>query len=59
MDRTSRNEGLSLWYRFRWRVQYILVNVFGPARLGDDNDPAAVLRQERQDKVEQAHRERS
>jgi hypothetical protein len=59
MDRTSRNEGLSLWYRFRWRVQYILVNVFGPARLGDDNDPAAVLRQERQDKVEQAHRDRS
>ena len=32
MDRTSRNEGLSLWYRFRWRVRYILVNVFGPAR---------------------------
>ncbi len=59
MDRTSRNEGLSLWYRFRWRVQYILVNVFGPARLGDDNDPAAVLRQARQDKVDQAHRERS
>jgi hypothetical protein len=59
MDRTSRNEGLSLWYRFRWRVRYILVNVFGPARLGDDNDPAAALRRERQDKVEQAHRARS
>jgi len=57
MDRTSRNEGLSLWYRFRWRVQYILVNVFGPARLGDDNDPAAALRRERQDKVERARRE--
>ena len=59
MDRSSRNEGLSLWYRFRWRVQYILVNVFGPARLGDDNDPAAMLRRERQDKVEQARRARS
>ncbi len=57
MGRTSRNEGLSLWYRFRWRVRYILVNVFGPARLGDDNDPAAALRRERQDKVEQARRE--
>ncbi len=56
MDRTSRNEGLSHWYRFRWRVRYILVNVFGPARRGDDNDPAA-LRRERQDKVEQARRE--
>ena len=56
MDRTSRNEGLSLWYRFRWRVRYILVNVFGPARLGDDNDPAAALRRERQERVEQAHR---
>jgi hypothetical protein len=59
MDRTSRNEGLSHWYRFSWRVRYIGVNVFGPARLGDDNDPAAMLRRERQDKVEQAHRARS
>ena len=59
MDRTSRNEGLSLWYRFRWRVRYILVNVFGPARLGDDTDPAAMLSRERQDKVEQARRARS
>jgi hypothetical protein len=59
MDRTSRNEGLSLWYRFRWRVRYILVNVFGPARLGDDNDPAAALRRERQEKVERAHRAHS
>ena len=52
MDRSSRNEGLSLWYRFSWRVRYMLVNVFGPARLGDDNDPAAVMRQERQARVD-------
>jgi len=56
MGKTSRNEGLGLWYRFRWRVRYILVNVFGPARLGDDDDPAAELRRERQARIDQAHR---
>jgi hypothetical protein len=58
MNATSQNEGLSLWYRFGWRVRYILVNVFGPAQLAD-HDPSAELRRERQAKVEQARRSRS
>jgi hypothetical protein len=58
MNATSQNEGLSLWYRFGWRVRYILVNVFGPAQLAD-HDPSAELRRERQARVEQARRARS
>jgi hypothetical protein len=58
MNATSQNEGLSLWYRFGWRVRYILVNIFGPAQLAD-HDPSAELRRERQAKVEQARRSRS
>ena len=58
MNATSQNEGLSLWYRFRWRVRYILVNIFGPAQLAD-HDPSAELRRERQARVEQARRSRS
>jgi len=54
MARSSHNEGLSLWYRFSWRIRYIFVNVFGPARLGDDIDPAAMMRQERQARVDRA-----
>jgi hypothetical protein len=55
MNATSQNEGLSLWYRFGWRVRYILVNIFGPAQLAD-HDPSNELRRERQAKVEQARR---
>jgi hypothetical protein len=58
MHTTSRNEGLSLWYRFGWRVRYILLNIFGPAQLGD-HDPSTELRRERQARVEQARRSRS
>jgi hypothetical protein len=58
MKATSHHQGLSLWYRFGWRVRYILVNVFGPAQLAD-HDPSTELRQERQAKVEQARRSRS
>jgi len=58
MNATSQNEGLSLWYRFGWRVRYILVNIFGPAQLAD-HDPSAELRRERQAKGEQARRSRS
>jgi hypothetical protein len=54
MDRTTSNEGLSHWYRFGWRVRYILLNVFGPAQLGDDNDPSTALRRERQARVDRA-----
>ncbi len=58
MHTASQNEGLSLWYRFGWRVRYILLNIFGPAQLGD-HDPSTELRRERQARAEQARRSRS
>ena len=38
MDQHDR-EGLSLGYRFIWRLKYVGMHVFGPAQLGDDSDP--------------------
>lgn len=45
------DEGLSLWYRFGWRVRYALNGVFGPAQLGTTDDPQSRLRAERAEKV--------
>ncbi|MGB7817648.1 MAG: hypothetical protein WBL35_02785 [Ornithinibacter sp.] len=44
-------EGLSLRYRFVWRVRYVLTSVFGPAQLGTTDDPQSRLRRERAEKV--------
>lgn len=52
------SEGLSLGYRFGWRVRYALTSVFGPAQLGTDEDPQQRLRRERERRVEQARQER-
>jgi hypothetical protein len=66
MSRTTENEGLSLGYRFMWRLRYAGLHVFGPAQLGDERDPQRRLERERAAKVEAAraarlgggHRER-
>lgn len=50
MARPDR-EVLSLGYRFRWRLRYILLSVFGPAQLGTQEDPQSRLRREREAKV--------
>jgi hypothetical protein len=34
-----RNEGLSLAYRFFWKLEWVLLHVYGPAQLGDAHDP--------------------
>ncbi len=50
-------EGLSFRYRFTWRIRYVLVNVFGPAELGE-HDPRTELRRERAAKAARARRGR-
>lgn len=57
MSRADR-EGLSLGYRIGWRLRYVATSVFGPAQLGTD-DPQAVLRRERDDRVAAARRARA
>ncbi len=54
MSRNSDNEGLSLGYRFMWRLKYTGLHVFGPAQLGDERDPQRRLERERAAKVDAA-----
>jgi len=54
MSRTSENEGLSVGYRFLWRLKYAGLHVFGPAQLGDERDPQRRLERERAARVEAA-----
>ena len=54
MSTKTDNEGLSLGYRFLWRIKYLGMHVFGPAQLGDDRDPQRRLERERAAKVEAA-----
>jgi hypothetical protein len=42
---------LSLAYRIGYQIRYLGLHVFGPAQLGDNEDPQARLRRERQRKV--------
>ena len=53
MSRTE-NEGLTLGYRFMWRLRYVGMQVFGPAQLEEDRDPQRRLLRERAAKVEAA-----
>ena len=50
------SEGLSLWYRILYRIKYLGLQVFGPAQLGDAEDPHARMRRERERKVAAARR---
>jgi hypothetical protein len=54
MSKTTENEGLTLGYRFMWRLRYAGLHVFGPAQLGDERDPQRRLERERAAKVEAA-----
>ncbi len=51
---TADNEGLTLGYRFMWRLRYVGMQVFGPAQLEEDRDPQRRLLRERAAKVEAA-----
>jgi hypothetical protein len=50
---------LSLGYRIFYRIRYIGLHLFGPAQLGEAEDPHARLKRERERKVAAARRARS
>lgn len=52
------NEGLSVAYRIGYRLRRIALSVFGPAQLGEGNDPLARLEAERDAKVARAREAR-
>lgn len=51
------NTGLSLGYRFLWRLQYVGLSVLGPAGRPSHADPRKNLRRERARRVIAAHAE--
>lgn len=58
MSKKEDREGLSLLYRFGWRIRYMGMHLFGPAELQGQQDPHQRLKRERQNKVEAARRAR-
>ncbi len=53
-----KNEGLSVFYRIRWRLVWLLLHVAGPATLPDSQDPRRRMERQRADKVAAARRAR-
>ncbi|TQM96095.1 hypothetical protein FB476_0955 [Ornithinimicrobium humiphilum] len=54
MAKKVESDGLSLWYRFTWRVKYIVLTFYGPPRLAGRLDPITRLEQDRAAKVAEA-----
>ncbi|TWD82739.1 hypothetical protein FB561_3879 [Kribbella amoyensis] len=48
---SDKNEGLSLGYRIRWRLTWLLLHVAGPASLSDAQDPRRRMERERAARV--------
>lgn len=46
--------GLTLGYRITYRLRMIGLTIFGPAELGENNDPKIALARERAERVAQA-----
>lgn len=53
------SEGLSIAYRILYRIRYLGLHLYGPAQLGDAEDPHARLKRERERKIADARRARS
>ncbi|WP_256794669.1 hypothetical protein [Terrabacter sp. Ter38] len=51
MSRSTPRDGLSIGYRIGYRLRLVALTVFGPAQLGEGNDPTARLARERAAKV--------
>ena len=58
MSRGTSNEGLSIGYRIGYQLRMLGLSLFGPAQLGEQNDPKARLAREREAKVEAARTRR-
>jgi hypothetical protein len=54
VSKKPENEGLSLLYRIRWRLTWLLLHVFGPADLPDQIDPRRRMERERAARVASA-----
>lgn len=59
MGNKADREGLSLWYRIAYRLQYLGLHVFGPAQLGDTDNPHLQLQRRRAAKVAAARQKRA
>lgn len=49
--RKADREGLSLWYRIKWRTSYTVLTFYGPPRLSAEEDPLTRLEQQRAARV--------
>lgn len=58
MSRKADREGLSLGYRIAYRVKVLGMHMYGPAQLGDAEDPHRRLERKRAAKVAAARRAR-
>ncbi len=54
----KQDEGLSWRYRALWRIRYAGLHVFGPAQLGEADDPHERMKRERRARAARARRER-
>jgi hypothetical protein len=52
-------DGLTLGYRFKWRLNWLLLTVAGPAQQADDTDPRRRMERERAALVERLRAERA
>ncbi|GAA5026085.1 hypothetical protein GCM10023258_19550 [Terrabacter aeriphilus] len=59
VPRANSTEGLSVGYRIGYRLRMIGLTVFGPAQLGEGNDPKARLERERAARVARARAART
>jgi hypothetical protein len=53
-----RNEGLSRGYRFFWKLEWLLLHVYGPAQLSGQQDPRTRKEHERRSIQARARAER-
>jgi hypothetical protein len=54
VSRSGSSSGLSIGYRIGYRLRLIGLTLFGPAQLGEGNDPKARLERERAARVARA-----
>ena len=55
---SSRSKGLSVGFRIGYRLRMIGLTLFGPAQLGEGNDPKARLVADREARLARARAER-
>lgn len=54
----ARDDGLGLGYRMWWNIRKTVLTFYGPAQLGNDNDPIRRLEREREAKVAEVARKK-